>query len=106
METWKISNKSNQEVKVACKTSSMSSKGIILKPGEFCISEPQLTASMDSQERRNFLGIDRKFDNSKLKLEYVMAYTESQLAQLIKESSENKSDFEKAAESAEKYINK
>jgi hypothetical protein len=111
MNTWKILNKSNQEVKVACKTASMASKGIILKPNEFCLSESQLTASMDAQERRGFISIDRTFDNSKLNLEFVKNYKESELSELIHKlnleilkEQESKSDFEKAAEDAQKYI--
>ena len=106
MNIWKISNNSNQEVKIACKTTSMASKGIILKPNEFCLSEAQITATMDIQERRRFITIDREFDNSELQLEFVRAYTESELSQIILENdSKIKSDFEKASESAEKYIN-
>jgi hypothetical protein len=104
MNTWKISNKSNQEVKVACKTASMASKGIILKPNEFCLSEAQLTASMDAQERRGFISVDRSFDNSKLKLEFVKNYRESDLINMLNDL-ETKSDFEQAAENAEKYMN-
>lgn len=104
MNTWKISNKSNQEVKVACKTASMASKGIILKPNEFCLSEAQLTASMDAQERRGFISVDRSFDNSKLKLEFVKNYRESDLINMLSDL-ETKSDFEQAAENAEKYMN-
>ena len=107
MNTWKISNKSNQEVKVASKTASMASKGIILKPNEFCLSESQLTASMDAQERRGFISVDRSFDNSKLKLEFVKNYKETDLIHMLKnlEAKESKSDFEQAAENAEKYMN-
>ena len=119
MKVWKITNTSKESVKIACKTASMHSKGIILNPGEFCLSEAQLTASMDAQERRGFISVDREFDNSELKLEFVENYTQKKLDNLILESkieeshedsmSEaaviDKSDFEKAAESAEKYIN-
>tara|TARA_R110001592_G_scaffold18814_4_gene77619 strand:+ start:41 stop:409 length:369 start_codon:yes stop_codon:yes gene_type:complete len=118
MKVWKITNTSKESVKIACKTASMHSKGIILNSGEFCLSEAQLTASMDAQERRGFISVDREFDNSKLKLEFVENYTQKQLDNLIlegkiEESHEDsmgedvvvdKSDFEKAAESAEKYI--
>jgi hypothetical protein len=102
----------------------MHSKGIILQPGEFCLSEAQLTASMDAQERRGFISVDREFDNSDLKLDFVENYTQKQLDNLILESKKeesdknsvvedsmdedmtsSKSDFEKAAEDAEKYIN-
>ena len=107
MNTWKITNTSDEPVKIACKTASMNSKGIILQTGEFCLSESQLTASMDAQERRRFISVDREFDNSKYQLEYVIAYTEEYLKELILETdSVNKSDFEDAAEKAEKYINK
>jgi hypothetical protein len=92
---WKISNNSKQDVKIACKTNSMASKGIILKPGQFCLAESQLTASIDAQERRGFIKVDREFDNSDLNLEFVKAYSEDDI----------KTDFEKAAENAEKYMN-
>tara|TARA_R110002153_G_C13252011_1_gene491673 strand:- start:417 stop:785 length:369 start_codon:yes stop_codon:yes gene_type:complete len=119
MKVWKITNTSKESVKIACKTASMHSKGIILQPGEFCLSEAQLTASMDAQERRRFISVDREFDNSELKLEFVENYTQKKLDNLILESkieeshedsmSEgavvDKSDFEKAAEDAAKYIN-
>lgn len=107
MNSWKITNASNEPVKIACKTASMNSKGIILKPNEFCLAECQLTASIDAQERRGFISVDREFDNSKLQLEYVTAYTNNQLKDLILEmEAAEKSDFEKAAEKAEKYIKK
>lgn len=110
MKVWKITNNSKESVKIACKTASMHSKGIILSPGEFCISEAQLTASLDAQARRGFISIDEEFDNSKLKLEFVQNYSEKYLETLVKkinseEESNQKSDFEKAAESVDKYIN-
>jgi hypothetical protein len=120
MKVWKITNTARESVKIACKTASMHSKGIILQPGEFCLSEAQLTASMDAQERRGFISVDREFDNSDLKLNFVENYTQKELDNLILESKKeesmseysmdedvvsNKSDFEKAAEDAEKYIN-
>lgn len=119
MKVWKITNTARESVKIACKTASMHSKGIILQPGEFCISEAQLTASMDAQERRGFISVDREFDNSELNLSFVENYTQKQLDKLILEQivvedsmeesandeSESKSDFERAAEDAEKYIN-
>jgi hypothetical protein len=113
MNTWKISNTSNQYIKIACKTASSASKGIILEPNQFCISENQLTSSLDIQERRGFLTIDRKFDNSKVNLEFVKAYTEEELNEIISnlgnesvvENETEKTDFEKAAENVEKYIN-
>jgi hypothetical protein len=119
MKVWKITNTARESVKIACKTASMHSKGIILQPGEFCLSEAQLTASMDAQERRGFISVDREFDNSQLKLEFVENYTKKQLDKLILEQTavensveesaskeyESKSDFEIAAEDVEKYIN-
>jgi len=117
MKVWKITNKAKESVKIACKTASMHSKGIILQPGEFCLSEAQLTASMDAQERRGFISVDREFDNSKLNLKFVENYTQKYVDDLILESSieiepmdyevsSNKSDFERAAEDAEKYMKK
>jgi hypothetical protein len=99
MNVWKITNVSNQDIKVACKTNSMASKGIILKPNEFCISEPQITASLDAQERRRFLEVDREFDNSKFNFEFVKSYSTKELEK------NNEDSFEEAAKNAEKYIN-
>lgn len=102
-EVWRIINNCNENVKIACKTASFASKGIILKPGEFCISEAQLTASLDAQERRGFLKVDREYDNSKFNLEYVKSYKESDFQKMINDT--NKSDFAQAAENVEKYMN-
>jgi len=117
MKVWKITNTARESVKIACKTASMQSKGIILQPGEFCISEAQLTASMDAQERRGFISVDREFDNSQLKLEFVENYNQKYIDKLLLEldatsmgddgesvDTNNKSSFEKAAEDAEKYM--
>ena len=101
MKYWKIENKTKESIKFICKTSPSSSKGILLGPNEFCIVEPQATASMQAQERRKFIEIDRNFDNSKLNLEFSISYTEEKL--LIEEK-RSKSIFEVAQEKAEKYI--
>jgi len=38
---WKITNLSNQNAKLIVSTAPNHSKGLIIKPGEFCLSNPQ-----------------------------------------------------------------
>lgn len=75
---WKIKNISKVPVKMAVAQSNTVTKGVILKPGEFCICDSRITASIDAQERRNFIEIDRNFQND-LKLKLCECYSESDL---------------------------
>lgn len=68
MKTWKITNTSKQPIKISMKTSSSTSKGLILQPEEFCIALPQLTAPIDAQKRKKFITIDENYENTKLEL--------------------------------------
>jgi hypothetical protein len=79
MENWKIKNTSEQSIKVSVATSSNSSPGIILKPGQFCISEGRMTTPLDAQNRRGYLLIEKDFDNSQLNLSLGKAFDESDL---------------------------
>ena len=63
MKTWKITNTSNQPIKISLKTSSSTSKGVIIPPNEFCVALPQLTAPMDAQKRKGFITVDEKYEN-------------------------------------------
>jgi hypothetical protein len=82
---WKIKNISNAPVKMAVAKSNTITIGIILKPGEFCVSDSRMTSSIDAQERRKFIEVDRGFDNE-LKLQLCECYNDSKLAQAKKET--------------------
>jgi hypothetical protein len=82
---WKITNVSKNPVKLAAAKSNMITIGVILKPGEFCIADSRMTASIDAQERRNFISVDRTYTND-LKLQLCECYNESKLTQAAKEA--------------------
>ena len=82
---WKIKNISNAPVKIAGAKSNMVTVGIILKPGEFCVCDSRMTASIDAQERRSFIQVDRAYEND-LKLQLCECYEESKLTQAVKEA--------------------
>lgn len=86
---WKITNVSKIQVKVAAAKSNTVTVGVILQPGEFCICDSRMTASIDAQERRSFIKIDRSYDNS-LKLQLCENYSEEGLAKAKKETEEYK----------------
>lgn len=98
MKYWKITNTSLQPVKIVCKLHSNASKGIILKPNEFCIAAPQMTAPIDAQERRGFITVEADFDNSEFDFKPIVAYHIATLE--IKQ----KSKLEIAKKKIEKYI--
>jgi hypothetical protein len=79
MAHWKIKNISKTNVKVSVATSSNSSPGLILKPGQFCISEAKMTSPLDAQMRRGYLNVDKNFDNSVVKLSMGKPFDESDL---------------------------
>jgi hypothetical protein len=63
-KTWKITNLSQLPVKFACRVSNTITKGVMLKPGEFCIAQEQMTKTIDAQSRRKIITIDKEYDNS------------------------------------------
>lgn len=87
MNIWKIEhlNKTPQGVKIAICISSSESKGIILQPGQFVLSQEQNTASLDSQKRRGFVSVE-DFDNSKLNIPLGIV---NNTASLVKNTAEN-----------------
>src|SRR5271157_5576600 len=87
MKTWKIDNNSKQSVKFACKYKS-GSKGIILQPDEFCVIEEMKTASIEAQERKKFIIINRNFNNNEYNYELVKAYKKNQYELKNKENLE------------------
>ena len=82
---WKIKNISNAPVKLAAAKSNQVTVGVILKPGEFCISDSRMTSSIDAQERRKLIEVDRGFNND-LKLQLCECYNDSKLTQAKKET--------------------
>lgn len=82
---WKIKNTNSNPVKIAIAKSNTVTVGLFLKPGEFCVCDSRMTASIDAQERRKFIEVDRSFDNS-LKLKLGEVYNESALEQASKET--------------------
>lgn len=100
MNTWKIKNISEAPVKVSMILTSTTSKGLILKPGEFCLAAPFPTASMGMQATRKLINVDKAFDNSEFKFDLGMAINESviEAAKLSK--------LEKAKKDATEYVGK
>lgn len=82
---WKIKNTSTAPVKLAAAKSNTVTIGIILKPGEFCVCDSRMTASIDAQERRKFIEVDRNYNND-LKFQLCECYNESKLIQAKKET--------------------
>ena len=82
---WKIKNISNAPVKLAAARTNQVTVGVILKVGEFCISDSRMTTSIDAQERRKLIEIDRNFNNE-LKLQLCECYNESSLNKAAKEA--------------------
>lgn len=70
---WKIENISNVPVKLAVAKSNQVTIGLFLKPGEFCVCDSRMTASVDAQERRKLIKVDRGYTND-LKLNLCEAY--------------------------------
>lgn len=70
---WKIENISNVPVKLAVAKSNQVTIGLFLKPGEFCVCDSRMTASVDAQERRKLIKVDRGYAND-LKLNLCEAY--------------------------------
>ncbi len=78
MKIWKIKNTSHVNVPVAVAMSSSASKGVILEPGQFCLGEGRITASLDAQTRRRFVEIvDKDYDNSISELKFGEAYEDN-----------------------------
>jgi hypothetical protein len=66
--TWKITNKTEGEIKISVALGGANNPGVILKAGEMVLSASRLTAPLDAQERRKMVEVDRDFDNSELNL--------------------------------------
>ena len=100
MKTWKIQNITNSPVKVSIILSSTSSKGLFLKPHEFCIAAPHATSSMGMQATRKLITVDKNFDNSELGLEIGVSLKESDI------EAKKLSKLEKAKKDVKEYSEK
>lgn len=100
MKTWKIHNVSDAPVKVSMILTSTTSKGLILKPNEFCVAAPQLTSSMGMQATRKLINVDKAFDNTEFGFAMGVAINESVLAE------KKLSKLEKAKKDASEYVAK
>jgi hypothetical protein len=79
------------------------SKGLILKPGEFCLSTSKQTPVMDAQVRRKLITVEKNFDNSAFDLKVGEVYSVDFLNKLLKEEEEDK--MKQARINAENYMN-
>jgi hypothetical protein len=80
---WKIKNISSSPVKVAVAKTNTTTIGVILKPDEFCIADSRMTTTIDIQERRKLIEVDRGFNND-LNLQLCECYNESSLTEASK----------------------
>lgn len=101
MNYWKISNMSNMPSKLIVSIAPNQSKGLILNPGEFCLSRSTQTPVMDAQIRRKLIEIEKDFDNSKFNLEIGKVYSMTYLNQLLQEEQDK---MKQAKVDAENYI--
>jgi hypothetical protein len=72
-KVWKIKNEKDHPVKISVALSSTKAPGIILQPGQFCLSIAQITAPLDKQCKTGFVSIDKEYVNSQ-NLELGKAY--------------------------------
>jgi len=84
---WKIKNISDRQIKVAVAISSTQAPGLILQPGQFCISQGQMTSPVDKQQKSGFITIEKDFVNVQ-DLELAKAYN-STILDKIKENTKN-----------------
>ncbi len=102
MNYWKITNLSNQNAKLIVSTAPNHSKGLILRPGEFCLSNPKQTPVMDAQIRRNLITVDKDFDNSNYLFKVGEAYSLEVLNKLVQDQQDK---MKQAKIDAENYMN-
>lgn len=88
---WKITNiaKIPQDIKLAVAKNNTTTVGVILKPGQFCLVDDRITSSMDAQRRRNFISIEKNFDNG-LKLNLCEAYDPSEIEKARQQATDYK----------------
>jgi hypothetical protein len=74
----------------------------VLRPGEFCLSNPKQTPVMDAQLRRKLISVEKDFDNSKYNFKIAEAYNLDILNNLIQEENDK---MKEAKVDAENYMN-
>jgi hypothetical protein len=74
----------------------------VLRPGEFCLSNPKQTPVMDAQIRRKLISIEKDFDNSKYNFKIAESYNLDVLNNLIQEENDK---MKEAKVDAENYMN-
>lgn len=74
MKYWKVTNSFNKPVKVVVSTASSASVGVKLEPNQFIVCSSRQTPTMDAQLRRNFITVDRDFDNETFGFDMGVAY--------------------------------
>ena len=79
---WKITNTSKTPIKISVALSSTTAPGLILQPGECCLSLEQMTRPLDVQSKRGFIIIEN-FDNSKYKFPLGKIFKNSRLEEAI-----------------------
>ena len=63
MKYWKITNNQKANIKIAICTASDKSAGVLLKPGQFCLSKQQMTKMLDAQLKRGFVTLEKDYNN-------------------------------------------
>jgi hypothetical protein len=84
---WKITNTSQQPIKVALAKSNISTTGVILQPGQFTICDSRMTSSLDAQRRRKYVSIEENYSNP-FKLNMCEAYNEDDIKNAIEQVNE------------------
>lgn len=97
MTYWKLTNKCSSKVRFAVTVGPAQSVGLILNPGDSVMCNPQRTPSMDAQIRRNFIELDKNFDNDMYGMELGKVYTQAELDQ---------KKMDKSGQNASQYMDK
>lgn len=88
---WKITNISNpaQNIKIAVARDNTTTLGVILQPGQFCITDSRMTTSIDAQTKRKFISVEENYTNE-LGLELCQNYDLSDVDEARKQAEEYK----------------
>jgi hypothetical protein len=88
---WKITNISNpaQNIKIAVAKDNTTTVGVILQPGQFCITDSRMTTSIDAQTKRSFISVEEDYANE-LGLELCKNYDLSDVDEARKQAEEYK----------------
>ena len=84
---WKITNteKIKDSIKTTVRIENTTTIAVFIGPGEFVLAMPYKTSQLEAQSlKRNFLKIEKNFDNSYLNLELGKVYKEDQVESIKK----------------------